>query len=1289
MYNSDFWNDIYNNCLTNEKEVPWEQSDVVNKNKEIISDILSPLSQREKTLLDYGCGIGTYIDLFIEKNYKVTIIDISSIAIDKCKELYKEKISLSLIQDSPDNINNKYDVVICWGVMHHIDPKNWNKFIEKFYKLLNDSGILIISGWDKENDRFINHNGISNNTHLKTWAINGIEKELKHYFIVEKNETFNFNIKTGDNNFRYYVCKKKDEEKCSLDNLKRCIREQIEKHSISFAEIIYYDVKDNIEYASYNENKSFVLYNSESEMMEIFSEINVSTEEYGKLKAFMKKVVLTEIKDLMKEKPLEDIIENILPEKISLTEMMYRRPDKKNVFFYSSKTVLEKEPKIENYRENTTLKIEISYPPKGNKPKSDEKTFKENLNLVMKSLKKNENSKPQKPKGEMTLKEKFDLVDEVGKNEEIKKELVKRYYDKATIFLNENELGYSEEQFRFFYHIFYQENMYFYYFINPMFTTNNSIVGDGGLILYCKNPLLEMEIDKIELLFTKWSSVLSAKTYSDKFIQKSTLSAKSAIMARNLSHNLGSHVMAYLKQYLKSVEDVVAKGALEELLITPNRELLIDANLKEWKAKISEHIKQDKDIEFPFLVGLGRFISYVQERQDFIATICTDYIPYYSTVNFKDFIYDELNPDCHSIRHFDVKGIKTDNILLKFIAQSEGLTRDYEKDGEGKRREFADNNVIIKFREFNGINVNINAENKESEEYTEECRNLDEMRKFEFSLPGGIVGRQAFFSIIENIIRNAAKHGDRGDNKSLELIIDVLEKDNLPDLYIITITDNTIKNDGVVKKIREALEEKYIDEQGKLLEANKGIKEMRISTCYLRGIDVTKEDEYQSLKNEKTPILQINNDNNDGNLQYVFYVPKPKKIAFIVDSFNEQSQNECNNNLQEYHCRIFTVEQFKEENRKNYEFIVVQDSTEEKSVYNKILPFSHSRIVTYDFAEKLRTNFDYFKVEPKEDKFEKVNEYLCELWRKSFENENELQNITIIDKGMNTSNSENINIYQDDDSALDAKAVSNFIYRYHHNSKKEYEKFLDTYSEDFINEIKFIETITGSNSTDRLIRHEKLDNLWYYKHLSAMQTRIAIIDERLFTKITGIKQTELSSSKEKKTENNTSLFFKKKNIDFYTFVYNESLCNFELWGEDLQNENCNSNLTYKNIAQIDKALKLEFGINEKYDFIAIHQGLLDKIYKKFNVKDDCDKRKITETFFDKFSKKTKIEYNDNGKKVYFLPGFLIHSGRSKPSESDMPQKQPFIQFSALENAVSDCKYSLVELLTHAHYEQQK
>ena len=101
---------------------------------------------------------------------------------------------------------------------------------------------------------------------------------------------------------------------------------------------------------------------------------------------------------------------------------------------------------------------------------------------------------------------------------------------------------------------------------------------------------------------------------------------------------------------------------------------------------------------------------------------------------------------------------------------------------------------------------------------------------------------------------------------------------------------------------------------------------------------------------------------------------------------------------------------------------------------------------------------------------------------------------------------------------------------------------------------------------------------------------------------------------------------------------------------------------------------------KQFDRISIHQGLLDKLYEMFGIKDKPqDKERLTRQFHQAFS-------NSKNENKNFLPGFCIHSGRSKPSQIDMPQKLPFIQYASIENAVLDCKYSLVELLDFARYE---
>ena len=117
---------------------------------------------------------------------------------------------------------------------------------------------------------------------------------------------------------------------------------------------------------------------------------------------------------------------------------------------------------------------------------------------------------------------------------------------------------------------------------------------------------------------------------------------------------------------------------------------------------------------------------------------------------------------------------------------------------------------------------------------------------------------------------------------------------------------------------------------------------------------------------------------------------------------------------------------------------------------------------------------------------------------------------------------------------------------------------------------------------------------------------------------------------------------------------------------------------------------------EFFDFITIHQGLLDKLYEAFDInKDDMHgKDLLTQQLYQYLCKRSvrqiipiKVKTLNGTDSRFFLSGMMVHSGRSKPGIEDMPQTLPFIQYAALEHAVMDCKYSLVELLDHARYEQ--
>ena len=852
--------------------------------------------------------------------------------------------------------------------------------------------------------------------------------------------------------------------------------------------------------------------------------------------------------------------------------------------------------------------------------------------------------------------------------------------------------------------------------------------------------------------------------------------------------------------------------------------------------RLTKFTKTGDDVALPFLVGMGDFLSYLQERQDFIATIATDYIPYFSSINFKDFIYDELNPDKRFERHKDRRNLQPDNILLGNIARSEGLGRKIQTSSE-RSGQLSD--IVLNFRDsrgnvFDGSPV-VNSSNSTIAGRKEAGEALEAMRKIEVSLPGGVIGRQAIFSIVENIIRNAAKHGNWRDIGKLELTfefidkkkieefallrereatllgiqekedkldvdrqseydaivkkIEEMNKDAAPagssylwqdkgrskhlslmevlwlfysksldvdDLYFVTITDNINISEESVKKLRDALTEDYIDTKSqKMNEGNKGIKEIRISAAWLRG--AKNEDEYffypkddkKPQSEKKAPLVYIRQ--HDGCLQYIICLQKPRNVAVVT---KEPLSPNAIAALKKVNWRYYTEENIKKERNQSYRFILCEDN----NMYNNIRPFSSPRLYVVkdpDFWKGVKEGLSEADAKIQEKYlYRTLSDDTPTIWIDDDKAKGALQSKIVEDDNYNAKLEES-GCYKIED--VEVRVIDgchshvDYIYRKHHDTLEQFTSFMKLNS----NGCKFVESITGDTSTDRLVRNEKFNYQWYYSHLNSMKKKVAIFDERLFSRIYGLEEADFTkgsvidfeklknkyceinpifsglinecktiddlhktvkdlnissvegSISDVYTKDYIALTYYQKGICFYTLIKNNDdksspKNSFGIYGLSFENEGstmpqCDSKYSCRcekiaTISWSNKTPSIHFNnssethIENQFDFISIHQGLLDKLYEAFGIKDKQEQKiLLTNELWKKFqNKSTKDNHNwDHG----FVPGFIVHSGRSKPAEIDMPQFLPFIQYASIEHAVLDCKYSLIDLLETARYEQ--
>ncbi|MBN2485912.1 MAG: methyltransferase domain-containing protein [Bacteroidales bacterium] len=119
---------------------------VIKLRKEIVESIAGNLNN--KNIIDIGSGNGNITSSFLNTN-KVTYVDISSKLLEiisKNSQLNKHNVSLIKGDILTLNFMEKFDLVVCLGLIAHINDVN--RLIEKICSIMDETGIAIIQFTD-------------------------------------------------------------------------------------------------------------------------------------------------------------------------------------------------------------------------------------------------------------------------------------------------------------------------------------------------------------------------------------------------------------------------------------------------------------------------------------------------------------------------------------------------------------------------------------------------------------------------------------------------------------------------------------------------------------------------------------------------------------------------------------------------------------------------------------------------------------------------------------------------------------------------------------------------------------------------------------------------------------------------------------------------------------------------------------------------------------------------------------------------------------------------------------
>lgn len=184
--------------------------------------------KNQDKVLDFGCGNGRLSELFKEKNYEYTGVDISNGLLKIAKEKYPDKKFVLINKENELPFEDRsFDKIFSIAVFHHFNPEMAGQALRELKRVLKKNGVLVLTAWylwsTKYKKKFLEKKSKgednlminltfkdSQKTYYRPcyfWKKGELDKIVeKSGFQIEKSG-FTFSKKGGKRNL-YLVCKK-------------------------------------------------------------------------------------------------------------------------------------------------------------------------------------------------------------------------------------------------------------------------------------------------------------------------------------------------------------------------------------------------------------------------------------------------------------------------------------------------------------------------------------------------------------------------------------------------------------------------------------------------------------------------------------------------------------------------------------------------------------------------------------------------------------------------------------------------------------------------------------------------------------------------------------------------------------------------------------------------------------------------------------------------------------------------------------------------------------------------
>lgn len=114
-------------------------------NLDLHSKIKKIINKKQISFLDVGCGDGSISKYLIKKlNIKDFLLNDNNFFLDKIKWCKNEKKIPGNFLRASKKIDKKFNLILCYSVIHYIPKNKFFTFIKKLLKLLSNKGILFL-----------------------------------------------------------------------------------------------------------------------------------------------------------------------------------------------------------------------------------------------------------------------------------------------------------------------------------------------------------------------------------------------------------------------------------------------------------------------------------------------------------------------------------------------------------------------------------------------------------------------------------------------------------------------------------------------------------------------------------------------------------------------------------------------------------------------------------------------------------------------------------------------------------------------------------------------------------------------------------------------------------------------------------------------------------------------------------------------------------------------------------------------------------------------------------------